>query len=64
MKSLLFRCNRINFILFQIQYMMDQDLAGFFVWAIDLDDFDGGFCNEGVYPLFNHILEVMEGDAW
>ena len=44
--------------------MMDMDLAGFFVWAIDLDDFDGGFCNEGVYPLFNHVLNVMEGDAW
>ena len=53
----------VNTIFLQIQFMMDMDLAGFFVWAIDLDDFSGGFCNEGIYPLFNHILDVLDGDA-
>ena len=32
------------------------------IWALDLDDFTGGFCNEGKYPLFNTIVRTLWGD--
>ncbi|CAI9576527.1 unnamed protein product [Staurois parvus] len=33
------------------------------VWAIDLDDFLGTFCNEGKYPLINKLKSLLEGST-
>lgn len=30
------------------------------VWAIDLDDFLGTFCNEGKYPLISELKRLLE----
>lgn len=29
------------------------------VWAIDLDDFTGNFCNQGKYPLINTLKDAL-----
>ncbi len=29
-------------------------------WAIDLDDFDGNFCNQGKYPLINTVHDTIQ----
>lgn len=29
------------------------------VWAIDLDDFLGSFCNEGKYPLISELKRLL-----
>ena len=32
-------------------------------WAVDIDDFDGSFCNEGKYPLMTRAKNVwLDGD--
>ncbi|CAG5080888.1 Oidioi.mRNA.OKI2018_I69.PAR.g9729.t1.cds [Oikopleura dioica] len=37
-------------------------LAGIMWWAIDVDDFDGSFCNQGRYPLMNYAKQVLLSD--
>uniref|UniRef100_A0A7M4EWS2 chitinase n=1 Tax=Crocodylus porosus TaxID=8502 RepID=A0A7M4EWS2_CROPO len=37
----------------RVKYLKDNNFGGSIVWAIDLDDFLGTFCNEGKYPLIN-----------
>jgi GH18 family chitinase len=34
-------------------------LAGIMFWAPDLDDFTGGSCNEGKYPLMNTAINLL-----
>lgn len=34
-------------------------LAGIMFWAVDLDDFISGFCNEGKYPLMNTAINII-----
>ena len=29
------------------------------VWAIDLDDFTGTFCNQGKFPLINTLKDAL-----
>jgi chitinase len=38
-------------------------LAGIMFWALDLDDFTGGFCNEGKYPLMNTAVNLIRGQT-
>lgn len=44
----------------QVQYMKDMNFGGGFVWALDLDDFKGEFCNEGVHPLLSHLRKLID----
>ncbi|XP_033726410.1 uncharacterized protein LOC117315998 [Pecten maximus] len=41
-------------------YIKAKGLAGSMVWAIDLDDFKGEFCNQGKYPLLHAIKNNLE----
>ena len=43
----------------KVKYAMDNNLGGAMLWALDMDDFTGNFCNQGPYPILkvlNHHL--------
>lgn len=40
------------------QYIKDNELAGAFVWTLDLDDFND-ICGYGAYPLINRLKKVL-----
>ncbi|KAL1265732.1 hypothetical protein QQF64_003759 [Cirrhinus molitorella] len=46
---------------YEVRYLKDQNFGGAFVWALDLDDFAGQFCNQGSYPLMGAFLRQSSG---
>jgi chitinase len=38
-------------------------LAGVMFWAPDLDDFTGGLCSQGKYPLMNTAVNLLRGQT-
>ena len=38
---------------------MANNLAGFMVWSLDLDDFTGDFCGQGKYPLLQKMNDFF-----
>ncbi|KAG8538596.1 hypothetical protein GDO81_022387, partial [Engystomops pustulosus] len=46
---------------FQIkaEWLKKNNFAGAMVWAIDLDDFTGSFCNQGKYPLISKLKSTL-----
>ena len=44
----------------QVRYMQEQKFGGAFVWALDLDDFKGHFCGEGIHPLLSHLRTLLD----
>lgn len=43
----------------QAEWLMKNNFAGAMVWAIDLDDFTGTFCNQGKYPLISTLKNTL-----
>ncbi|CAH1795469.1 unnamed protein product [Owenia fusiformis] len=44
-------------------YLMRNNLGGAMVWALDFDDFQGRYCNQGKYPLLKRINSVLNGQS-
>ncbi|CAF4707854.1 unnamed protein product, partial [Rotaria magnacalcarata] len=36
-----------------------NNLGGMFVWSLDMDDFNGAFCNNGTYPFIKNSLALL-----
>uniref|UniRef100_A0A8C5AB97 chitinase n=1 Tax=Gadus morhua TaxID=8049 RepID=A0A8C5AB97_GADMO len=47
----------------KVEYLKTNNYGGAFVWALDLDDFSGQFCNEGKYPLMSHLHALLNSDG-
>ncbi|KAJ6659856.1 hypothetical protein lerEdw1_018312 [Lerista edwardsae] len=47
---------------FEAKYLKETKFGGAMIWAIDLDDFLGTFCNEGKNPLISELKRLLETD--
>ena len=45
-------------VLLQRDWLRSKGYGGWMIWALDLDDFNGAFCNQGPYPL---LLVLNDG---
>ncbi|CAF3160110.1 unnamed protein product [Rotaria sp. Silwood2] len=51
--------DNIQIISIRANYIIEQNLGGVMIWAVDLDDFSGKFCNNGRYPLINAVANII-----
>ncbi|XP_072336047.1 acidic mammalian chitinase-like [Scyliorhinus torazame] len=43
----------------KVQWLKDNNFGGATLWALDLDDYSGTHCNEGLYPLTNTLKTAL-----
>ncbi|CAF1397048.1 unnamed protein product [Adineta steineri] len=41
-------------------YVAERRLAGAMIWSLDFDDFTGGFCGQGKYPLLTTVKKTLD----
>lgn len=48
----------LTLFLRQAQYVLDNDLGGWTMWTLDMDDFNAEFCGLGAYPVLTTLNQV------
>ncbi|KAL8594958.1 hypothetical protein ACOMHN_038755 [Nucella lapillus] len=51
--------DNVDSIKIKADNIMDRDLAGAFVWSVEMDDFNG-VCHEGKYPILSTIGKILQ----
>ncbi|XP_025092710.1 acidic mammalian chitinase-like [Pomacea canaliculata] len=51
--------DNIDSIKMKADLIMKRDLAGAFVWSVEMDDF-GGICGDGKYPLLSTVVRILK----
>uniref|UniRef100_A0A8C2ZUD7 chitinase n=1 Tax=Cyclopterus lumpus TaxID=8103 RepID=A0A8C2ZUD7_CYCLU len=42
--------------------VINNKFGGAFIWSLDLDDFNGQFCDQGNYPLISYLRALLDSD--
>uniref|UniRef100_A0A3P8WUJ2 Chitinase-3-like protein 1 n=1 Tax=Cynoglossus semilaevis TaxID=244447 RepID=A0A3P8WUJ2_CYNSE len=43
----------------KVSYLREKNFGGAVVWSLDLDDFDGKFCNQSDSPFISHLNDLI-----